>query len=111
MSGNKIVVLAFSGGLDTSYCLLDLKKRGYTVHTVFVDTGGVGPDNVMAIEQRANELGTDQHHTLNAADDLWEEFVKPLVWSHGRVNDEYPLLCSDRYLIVRKSLELADSRL
>lgn len=109
MTDNNIVVLAFSGGLDTSYCLLDLKKRGYTVHTVFVDTGGVGADAVLEIENRAKELGTDQHHTLNAADDLWTEFVRPLVWSHGRANDEYPLLCSDRYLIVRKSLELADS--
>ena len=109
MSGNKVVVLAFSGGLDTSYCLLDLKKRGYTVHTVFVDTGGISTEGTKAIEQRAEELSTDEHHTLHAADYLWNEFVKPLVWSHGRANDEYPLLCSDRYLIVRKALELADT--
>jgi argininosuccinate synthase len=109
MSDSKTVVLAFSGGLDTSYCLLDLKKRGYIVHTVFVDTGGISDDNKHAIERRAQELGTDKHHTLHAADDLWSEFVKPLVWSHGRANDEYPLLCSDRYVIVRKSLEIADS--
>ncbi len=102
------VVLAFSGGLDTSYCLLDLKQRGYTVHSVFVDTGGIGADEVAAIAKRAEELGTDQHHTLNAAEELWDEFVKPLVWSHARMNDEYPLLCSDRYVIVRKCLELAD---
>lgn len=108
MTDNNIVVLAFSGGLDTSYCLFDLKKRGFTVHTVFVDTGGVGENAVQEIEDRAKELGTDEHQTLNAADDLWNEFVRPLVWSHGRANDEYPLLCSDRYLIVRKSLELAD---
>jgi len=102
------VVLAFSGGLDTSYSLLELKKRGYTVHTVFVDTGGISEADKLGIANRAEELGTDKHHTLDAADELWDEFVKPLVWSHGRVNDEYPLLCSDRYLIVRKSLELAD---
>ncbi len=102
------VVLAFSGGLDTSYCLLDLKQRGYTVHSVFVDTGGIDPAEVAAIEARANELGTDQHHTLQAADELWNEFVKPLVYSHARINGEYPMLCSDRYVIVRKSLELAD---
>lgn len=108
MSAKETVVLAFSGGLDTSYCLLDLKKRGYTVHTVFVDTGGISAADKNAIEQRANELGTDKHHALDAAEDLWREFVKPLVWSHGRANDEYPLLCSDRYLIVRRSLELAD---
>lgn len=105
---NNTVVLAFSGGLDTSYSLLELKKRGYTVHTVFVDTGGINEADKQAIANRAEELGTDRHHMLDAADELWDEFVKPLIWSHGRANDEYPLLCSDRYLIVRKSLALAD---
>ena len=38
------LVLAFSGGLDTSYCLLKLVKEGYEVHSVFVDTGGVDDD-------------------------------------------------------------------
>ena len=102
------VVLAFSGGLDTSYSLLELKRRGYTVHTVFVDTGGISEADKQGIANRAQEIGTDKHHTLDAADELWDEFVKPLIWSHGRANDEYPLLCSDRYLIVRKSLALAD---
>ena len=102
------VVLAFSGGLDTSYCLLDLKKLGHCVHTVFVDTGGTSDQDRQAIADRAAKLGSDEHHTLNAANELWDEFVKPLIWCHGRVNDEYPLLCSDRYLIVRKCLALAD---
>lgn len=104
----KTVVLAFSGGLDTSYCLYDLKKRGYQVHTVFVDTGGIDESEIHAIADRANELGSDRHHELNVASELWEEFVQPLAWCHGRVNDEYPLLCSDRYVIVRKCLQLAD---
>jgi len=102
------VVLAFSGGLDTSYSLLELKKRGHVVHTVFVDTGGISAAEKQAIADRAAELGADAHHSLAGADELWEEFVKPLVWSHGRANDQYPLLCSDRYLIVRKALALAD---
>ncbi|MGI9202759.1 MAG: argininosuccinate synthase domain-containing protein, partial [Woeseiaceae bacterium] len=104
----KTVVLAFSGGLDTSYCLYDLKKRGYRVHTVFVDTGGIDVTEIQAIADRAMELGSDHHHELNVATELWEEFVQPLTWCHGRVNDEYPLLCSDRYVIVRKCLQLAD---
>lgn len=105
---DKTVVLAFSGGLDTSYCLLELKNRGYRVHTVFVDTGGIDVAEKATIAARAEELGTHRHHVIDAADDLWEEFVRPLVWCHGRVNDQYPLLCSDRYVIVRKCLELAD---
>lgn len=105
---NKIVVLAFSGGLDTSYCVLDLQRRGYEVHTAFVDTGGVGPEEKTYIEQRAAELGAARHWTLDAADELWAEFVVPLVWSHARTLDQYPMLCSDRYLIVSRCLALCD---
>lgn len=104
----RIVVLAFSGGLDTSYCLVELKKCGYEVHTVFVDTGGVSQREIDTIAGRAGKLGSNQHHEINAADELWDEFVRPLVWCHGRVNDLYPLLCSDRYVIVRRCLALAD---
>ncbi|MEM9303347.1 MAG: argininosuccinate synthase [Pseudomonadota bacterium] len=101
-------VLAFSGGLDTSYCVRDLKERGYEVHTAFVDTGGVSEAERDYIESRARELGADRHWSLTAGDDLWDEFVIPLVWSHARTLDQYPLLCSDRYVIVRRCLALAD---
>lgn len=105
---SKTVVLAFSGGLDTSYCLLHLKQQGHVVHSVFVDTGGVSAEERAAIESRAVELGADQHHTLEAGDDLWNEFVRPLLWSGARVNGQYPMLCSDRYVIVRRALDLCD---
>lgn len=105
---NKPIVLAFSGGLDTSFCLWLLTNQGYDVHTVFVDTGGVTPQESQRIAHRAEALGAVQHRTLDAGQDLWEEFVIPLVWSHGRALDQYPLLCSDRYVIVRKCLELCD---
>jgi argininosuccinate synthase len=104
----KRIVLAFSGGLDTSYCVLDLSKEGYEVHTAFVDTGGVGPDGRDAIRQRALDLGAREHHQIDAAQEIWDEFVVPLVWSHARMLGEYPLLCSDRYLIVKRCLELCD---
>ena len=102
------VVLAFSGGLDTSYCVLDLVNQGYAVHTVFVDTGGLQQEEVDWIEKRAMSLGSSQHHTLDASQQIWDEFVVPLVWSQARMLGEYPMLCSDRYLIVRLSLELCD---
>jgi argininosuccinate synthase len=90
------IVLAFSGGLDTSYCVLELNAQGYDVHTVFVDTGGLSADEVTWIEERALSLGASKHHLVDASQLIWDEFVKPLV------------LCSDRYLIVRLSLELCD---
>jgi argininosuccinate synthase len=102
------IVLAFSGGLDTSYCVLDLAKKGFEVHTAFVDTGGVAADGRKAIRDRAMELGAAEHHEVDAAQEIWDEFVVPLVWSHARMLGEYPLLCSDRYLIVKRCLELCD---
>jgi argininosuccinate synthase len=108
-SNNKTpIVLAFSGGLDTSYCVLELVARGYEVHTVFVDTGGLTLDEVKWIEDRALSLGAYRHHELDASQLIWDEFVVPLVWSQSRMLGEYPMLCSDRYLIVRLSLQLCD---
>jgi argininosuccinate synthase len=102
------IVLAFSGGLDTSYCVLDLAQQGFEVHTAFVDTGGVDPAGREAIRNRALELGAARHHEIDASQAIWDEFVRPLVWSHARMLGEYPLLCSDRYLIVKRCLELCD---
>jgi len=102
------IVLAFSGGLDTSYCVLELKKQGFDVHTIFVDTGGLGQDEVRWIEKRALSLGARKHHVVDASQLIWDEFVVPLVWSQSRMLGEYPMLCSDRYLIVRLSLQLCD---
>jgi argininosuccinate synthase len=102
------VVLAFSGGLDTSYCVLELCSQGYAVHTVFVDTGGLSADEVSWIEERALSLGASKHHLVDASQMIWDEFVVPLVWSQSRMLGEYPMLCSDRYLIVRLSLQLCD---
>lgn len=102
------IVLAFSGGLDTSYCVLALKEQGFEVHTAFVDTGGVSEADRAWIADRARQLGAAQHHELNAAQALWDQFVVPLLWAGERVQGQYPMLCSDRYVIVQRCLALAD---
>lgn len=102
------IVLAFSGGLDTSYCVLDLVQQGFEVHTAFIDTGGVDEAGRRFIRERAVSLGAAEHHEVDVAQAIWDEFVIPLVWSHARMRGEYPLLCSDRYLIVKRCLELCD---
>ncbi len=107
MSDQKIV-LAFSGGLDTSYCVLALKDQGYDVHTAFVDTGGISADQKTWIAERARALGAVDHHELDAAQPLWDQFVVPLLWSGARMLEQYPMLCSDRYVIVAECLKLAD---
>ena len=65
------MVLAFSGGLDTSYCVLELCEKGYDVHTVFVDTGGLSADEVDWIEERALSLGATKHHLVDASQQIW----------------------------------------
>ena len=102
------IVLAFSGGLDTSYCVLDLVQKGFEVHTAFIDTGGVDDGEREYIRERAASLGAAVHHEIDVGQEIWDEFVVPAVWSHARMLGEYPLLCSDRYLIVKRCLELCD---
>jgi len=96
----KNIVLAFSGGLDTSFCVPWLTERGWKVHTVFADTGGVDAQERAYIEQRAAQLGAASHVTVDGGPALWESFVKPFVWAGEGYQGQYPLLVSDRYLIV-----------
>ncbi len=99
------IVLAFSGGLDTSFCIPWLKERGYEVHTVFADTGGVDAEERAYIEARAAELGAASHVNDDGGPAIWEGFVKPFVWAGEAYQGQYPLLVSDRYLIVDAALK------
>jgi argininosuccinate synthase len=73
-----------------------------------VDTGGIPQSEVDWIRERAESLGAYQHHLLDVSESIWNEFVVPLVWSQSRMLGEYPMLCSDRYLIVKGCLQLCD---
>jgi argininosuccinate synthase len=101
------IVLAFSGGLDTSFCVPYLQERGWAVHTVFADTGGVDAEERAYIEQRAKELGAASHVTVDGGPAIWSGFVKPFVWAGEGYQGQYPLLVSDRYLIVDAALKRA----
>ncbi|MBP3973399.1 argininosuccinate synthase [Pseudoxanthomonas spadix] len=105
--GSKDIVLAFSGGLDTSFCIPYLQEQGYAVHTVFADTGGVDADERDFIEKRAAELGAASHVTVDGGPAIWNGFVKPFVWAGEGYQGQYPLLVSDRYLIVEAALKRA----
>ena len=104
---SKDIVLAFSGGLDTSFCIPYLQAQGYAVHTVFADTGGVDAEERDFIEKRAAELGAASHVTVDGGPAIWEGFVKPFVWAGEGYQGQYPLLVSDRYLIVDAALKRA----
>ncbi|MDZ4348606.1 MAG: argininosuccinate synthase [Xanthomonadaceae bacterium] len=101
------IVLAFSGGLDTSFCVPWLKERGWEVHTVFADTGGVDAEERAFIEARAAELGVASHVTVDGGPAIWDGFVTPFVMAGEGYQGQYPLLVSDRYLIVEAALKRA----
>jgi argininosuccinate synthase len=104
------VVLAFSGGLDTSFCVPYLREKGHEVITLFVDTGGVDAEERAYIEARAKALGAKEHLTVDGAAQVWKDVVVPLVMGGALYQGQYPLLVSDRYVIVEKALEAARER-
>lgn len=104
----KQVVLAFSGGLDTSFCVPYLIDKGYAVTTIFVDSGGVTEIEKQAIEKRALTLGAIEHKTVSIAEQLWDRVITPLIWGGHWYQNQYPLLCSDRYLIVEACLKFCE---
>jgi argininosuccinate synthase len=106
----KQAVLAFSGGLDTSFCVPYLIDKGYDVVTLLVDTGGFDEAERRYIEDRAKQLGAVEHVTVDGGPAIWSQVVVPLVWGGALYQGQYPLLCSDRYVIVEKSLQLARDR-
>ena len=102
----KKIVLAFSGGLDTSFCVPYLIDQGFEVHTIFVNSGGTSANEEKKISKRAYELGAKKHTNVSIETSLWKEIIKPLVWSGSLYQDKYPALCSDRYLIVSEAIKL-----
>ncbi|MEP0847568.1 MAG: argininosuccinate synthase [Phycisphaerae bacterium] len=91
---NRKVVLAFSGGLDTSYCALWLREQGYDVYTVTVQTGGFDADDLAAIESRALALGAAAHETIDARRELFDDFLRYLIYANALRGDAYPLCVS-----------------
>lgn len=103
----KKVVLAFSGGLDTSYCAIYLSKElGYEVHTLTVNTGGFGAEEVKDIEKRALSLGVVSHKTIDETKNYYEKVIRYLVFGNVLKNGTYPLSVSAE----RMSQALASAR-
>jgi len=91
----KKVVLAYSGGLDTSFCLKYLKnEKQLEVHTVLINTGGFDEEELNAIEKRAYELGSANHINLDIIDKYYEKAIKFLVFGNVLKNNTYPLSVS-----------------
>ena len=94
MKNNK-VVLAFSGGLDTSFCIPYLKnEKGLEVHTIMVNTGGFSEEEEKSIEKRALDLGAASHVNVNAVDTYYRHGLKYLIFGNVLKNATYPLSVS-----------------
>jgi len=91
----KKVVLAFSGGLDTSYCALYLAQElGLEVYSAIVDTGGFSQQELQEIEQRAYALGVKTHVHLDETDTFYHSCIRYLIYGNVLKNNVYPLSVS-----------------
>ncbi|HNP07436.1 MAG TPA: argininosuccinate synthase [Cyclobacteriaceae bacterium] len=92
---NKKVVLAFSGGLDTSYCAKLLSDDlGYEVHTLIVNTGGFSKEELDEIEKRALKLGAASHKAVDETKNYYEKVIRYLIFGNVLKNSTYPLSVS-----------------
>lgn len=91
----KKVVLAFSGGLDTSYCVKYLsEEKGFEVHTLTVNTGGFDEKEIREIEKRAADLGVASHKTVNETRNYYDKVIRYLIYGNVLKNNTYPLSVS-----------------
>ncbi len=92
---SKKVVLGFSGGLDTSYCVKYLtEEKGCEVHSVTVNTGGFTDEELKKVEAHAYKLGVKTHTAVNAINSYYDKIIKYLVFGNVLKNNTYPLSVS-----------------
>jgi len=89
------VVLGFSGGLDTTFCVKYLSEdKGFDVHSVIVNTGGFSNEELQQIEAHAYKLGVKTHTTVNAVEGYYDSIIKYLIFGNVLKNNTYPLSVS-----------------
>ena len=92
---SKKVVLGFSGGLDTTFCVKYLSEdKGYEVHSIIVNTGGFSAEELEAIEAHARRLGVASHTTVDAVKGYYDRIIRYLVYGNVLKNNTYPLSVS-----------------
>src|ERR1700759_696185 len=103
----KKVVLGFSGGLDTSFCVKYLTgDKGYEVHSIIVNTGGFDKTELKKIEEHAYKLGVKTHVAIDAVKGYYDRIIKYLVFGNVLKNNTYPLSVSAERLV--QALHIAD---
>src|SRR6266536_1196543 len=103
----KKVVLGFSGGLDTSYCVKYLsEEKGYEVHSIIVNTGGFNEAELKQIETHAKKLGVKSHTSVDAVKTYYDCIIKYLIYGNVLKNNTYPLSVSAERL--SQALQIAE---
>lgn len=96
----KKLVLAYSGGLDTSYCAKFLSQdMGYEVHAVSVNTGGFSKEEIASIKEKALQLGAASYTSIDAVKTFYEKVVKYLIFGNVLKNNTYPLSVSAERIV------------
>ncbi len=91
----KKVVLAYSGGLDTSFCCIYLTRDlDLEVHSVIVNTGGFSADELKGVEERAYKMGVTSHHVVDETENFYNSCVRYLIYGNVLKNNTYPLSVS-----------------
>ncbi len=106
MKMNKKVVLAYSGGLDTTYCAVYLRELGYDVHAIAVDTGGFDDDEKERIIRKARDIGVEHVEIINATERFYQECIRFMIFGNVLRNNTYPLSVSAERLF--QSMEIAE---
>ncbi|MEO1010403.1 MAG: argininosuccinate synthase [Bacteroidota bacterium] len=102
----KKLVLAYSGGLDTSYCAKYLsKEEGFEVHAVSVNTGGFSMEEITNIKEKALQLGATSYISIDAVQTFYKKVVKHLIFGNVLKNNTYPLSVSAERII--QAIEIA----
>lgn len=96
---NKTIVLAYSGGLDTSYCLKKLSTEGFSVHALLINTGGFSKSDLNKIEKQAKKLGASRFISIDAKEEFYNKIIKFLIFGNVLKNNSYPLSVSSERII------------
>ncbi|BAL91371.1 putative argininosuccinate synthase [Actinoplanes missouriensis 431] len=102
------IVLAFSGGLDTSYLLVDFREKGWDVVTANIDTGGLHSGEAEVVSARAEELGAIEHHVVDARAELYSRVVTYAIKANYLRNGAYPsCVGAERLIQAEKVVQVA----
>lgn len=96
---NKKLVLAYSGGLDTSYCLMKLSKEGYQVHAATVNTGGFDELQIEDMQAKAIQMGAYTYKSIDALSSFYQKVVQYLIYGNVLKNNTYPLSVSAERIV------------